>query len=163
MTVSKHNGLYSVGDIIGYPGSYSTVFYGYKLLQKVWVEKIEAYVWLGQYGLVGVNKFSADNDGKTISLLTESDIKNDYASTWTPTTEYKKGDVLTGKDGDKDMLFVYFSDTHVERLTPRNDLWAGDRFGHSTLADYSENFGPLEIRKVQKPGLSGGKKKFSDM
>lgn len=166
MTIKKHNENYSAGDVVGYGGSYAK-FYWYKLLQQVYVELLDNYVWLGQYGTVrsGENEFTPDNGGKTISALPISNLRNDYHSTWTKDEEYKKGDILVGHDKGKVMLFVYFYDQHVERLTPRSDLSlsSADQFGHSTLSDYSRNFGPLKVHKTQKLGLSGLNKKFSEM
>jgi len=164
MTIKKHNENYSAGDVVGYEGSY-TKFYGYKLLQRVYVELLDNYVWLGQYGTVrsGENEFTPDSGGKTITALPISDLRNDYHSTWTKDEEYKKGDILVGDDKGKVMLFVYFSDSHVERLTPRSDLSSLDQFGYSTLSDYSSHFGPLKVHKTQKLSGYGEHKKFSEM
>lgn len=162
MSISRHNELVGAGDIVGYGGSYAP-FYGYKLLQKVYVEQVGAYVWLGQYGTVNKtdNKFAPDNGGKTITVLTSGDLKGDYHSVWTPDTEYKKGDILIGKENGKNMLFVYLSESHVERLTPRNDFGL-DGFGYSSLSDYQTNFGPLTIHTVQGTwGTGMNAKKFS--
>lgn len=161
MSIAKHNELVETGDIVGYGGSWQT-FYGYKLLKKVYVEQLDAYVWLGQYGTVGNdNKFKADNGGKTIQVISSGDLKNDYHSAWTPDVKYEKGDILVGNDGTRVMLFVYISDSHVERLTARSDMGSYDKHGYSTLEDYKTNFGPLEIHTVQGYPSSSNGKRFS--
>lgn len=160
MSIAKHNGVYSVGDIIGYSGSYATKFCGYKLVKKVWVDQIAEWVYIGQYGHVEVNKFAAV--GADFSTLTNVEIDHAFAEIWTPGTEYKKGDILVGKEGEQRMLFAFFSDEHVERLTPRKDVGMYG-FGYSTLDDYSRNFGPLTVHTVQGYYGNLNGKKFSEV
>lgn len=155
MSINKHHGIYSAGDIVGY-SAWNNTFHGYKLHKKVYVDEVGLYVWLAQSGAARDNKFKIEDE--TFYVLKSDDIEESYHSTWTPDEKYAKGDILTGSGG---MVFVYFSDTHVERLTNRPGL---GQFGHTTLSDVNESFGPLTVHTVRGGSLTGiNGKKFSEI
>lgn len=162
MATTDHKGSYSVGTIVGYT-SYSGTVYGYKLLKEVYLSETAKYHWIAQPGKVKDNKFVPTNQDLTIQ--SEKEINDGYPLRWTADPEFKKGDILIGKDkgSGKTLLFVYISDSHVERLTPRPDLYGSDQFGYSTLTDYAGNFGPLSVHQTQKAVGFDGKKKFSSL
>lgn len=163
MTTIDHNGSYSAGTVVGYE-SYSGTVYGYRLVKEVYVAETGGYHWIANNGKVTNNKFVSTPDNLTI--LSEKEIKDGYPKKWKPDAEKKKGDILVGKDGEKTMLFVYISDSHVERLTPRSDMGMsipGDEFGYSSLSDYEGNFGPLTVHELKGSGYHTTAKKFSDL
>lgn len=164
ITEHKGSGLYN-GDIVVYSGSFGTN-YGYELLKSVWVTEAESYMWVvrGLKILDGQNKVTYLSSDKTsLDLLTTKDVEDSYPLKWTKDPEFKKGDILIGKDtkANKTMLFVYLADDHVERLTPRSDMLGDDQFGYSTLSDYAGNFGPLKVHTTQGYTQAGNNTKFS--
>lgn len=140
MATVEHKGSYITGDVVVYTGT--GTLYGYSLVKQIYIEAINEYRWIAEPVKIVSNevvKYTNDN----LELISEKYINDEYKSKWTKEPQYKKGDILLGKDN---MVFVYFSDSHVERLTPRKDmpnLGTNDRQGYSSLNDYRTNFGPL--------------------
>lgn len=158
MATEKHNNSFSEGSIVGYVGL-SSNFYGYKLLKYVYVGAADVYVWLGQYGRVVQNAWTADSQGEgAIQVLTVQDIKDSYGTSWTPDLEYKKGDILTGEGADGTrVVLIYFTDRYVERLTPfKEDAYSST--GHGTLAFYQDELKNIQVLKTSLGGI-----KFSEV
>lgn len=165
MATTEHKGNLVQGDIVMYKGSFGTS-YGYELVKEIYLSATGDYHWIGR----SVKLLDGENKPKNISadatkleILTEKDVTEGYPLKWTKDPEFKKGDILVGLDkkSNKKMLFVYLSDQHVERLTPRSDMMMPDQFGYSTLSDYAGNFGPLTVHTTQGYTTAGNNTRFS--
>lgn len=140
MATIEHKGSYTNGSVVVYTG-YGTN-YGYSLVKEVYIEAIGEYRWIAEPVKI-VNNEAVKYTNGSLELLSGKYINDEYKSLWKKDPVHKKGDILLGKDN---MVFVYISDSHVERLTPRKDmpsLGTNDRQGYSSLSDYEANFGPL--------------------
>lgn len=149
MATIEHKGILDNDMVVVYSYDSGTV-YGYRLLKLVYVDHIGEYRWIAE-SIKIVNNEAVKIANGALDILSEADVKDAYPLKWTKDPQYKKGDILLGKDN---MVFVYFSDSHVERLTPRKDmpnLGVNDRQGYSSLNDYRTNFGPLTKAKPSHP------------
>lgn len=155
MATIEHNGAAGIGDVVVYGDS---IHYGHKLLKSIYIDVIGEYRYVTQPVKIRDNEIIKYTNG-SLELISEKDVKDVYPLKWSKDPEYKKGDILFGKDGDKDMIFVYISATHVERLTPRSDIWVTSKQGYSTLSDFQKNFGPLKLAQTTHPATG----KFSDL
>jgi hypothetical protein len=158
MATTEHKGSLNNGDIVVYLGSFGTD-YGYRLVKQVWLNAIGEYRWIAKGIKIakGSNKVTeVSSDATAFDIVSDKDLTDGYPHKWTKDPEFKKGDILVGKgkSSGKTMLFVFLSEDHVERLTPRDDMVMNDQFGYSTLSDYENNFGPLTIHRTQ--GYSQG-------
>lgn len=149
MATIEHKGIFDTSDVVVYTYGTGSV-YGYRLLKLVYVDIIGEYRWICESIKIVDNEVVKIANG-ALDILSEADLKDAYPLKWTKDPKYKKGDILLGKDN---MVFVYFTDSHVERLTPRKDmpnLGVNDRQGYSSLNDYETNFGPLTKAKPSHP------------
>jgi hypothetical protein len=138
MTVKKHNGSYTNGTVVGYTSYSGKELYSYKLVKEVYVEATGDYRWIAQYGKVKLseNKFVPDNDGQTFYVFSDKEIKDGYPEVWTKDPEFVKGDILEGKTSSgKRVVLLYVSNQHVERLTPLDEQYSGEK-GWGSLAHY---------------------------
>lgn len=152
MATIEHKGYAMVGDIVVYDYGTTSPKYGHLLLKQVWVDAVDEYRWVTEPVKIRDNEVVKYLHGG-LDLITHKTVKDEYPLKWTKDPEFKKGDILLGKDGDKTMIFVYFSETHVERLTPRSDMWNSSQQGYSTLSDFTKNFGPLTKAKPAHPSV----------
>lgn len=152
MATIEHKGAFAVSDILVYIYGSGSI-YGYRILKKVHLDVVNGPQWIVENVKVVDNEVVKVASG-TLDILSESDLTMNYPLKWTQDPKYKKGDILLGKNN---MVFVYFTDSHVERLTPRSDmtyLGIDDRQGYSSLNDYETNFGPLSKAKPSHPDES---------
>lgn len=156
MATIEHKGAAGIGDVVVYNSG--GLYYGHKLLKSIYIDMIGEYRYVTQPVKIRDNEIIKYTNG-SLELISEKDVKDDYPLKWSKDPEYKKGDILFGKDGDKDMIFVYISATHVERLTPRSDIWSSSKQGYSTLSDFQRNFGPLKLAQTAHPTTG----RFSDL
>lgn len=157
MATIEHKGSFNIGDTLVY--SYSgDIYYGHVLLKSVYIGEINEYRYITEPVKIRNGEVVKYMNG-SLDLVAHDDLVKEYKLKWTKDPEYKKGDILLGKDGDKDMIFVYVSATHVERLTPRSDIWSPSKQGYSTLSDFEKNFGPLKLAQTAHPTTG----KFSDL
>jgi hypothetical protein len=124
----------------------------------VFIDEISEYRYVTEPVKIRDNEIIKYVNG-SLELISEKDVKDEYPLKWSKDPEFKKGDILLGKDGDRTMIFVYISDLHVERLTPRSDIWVSFEQGYSTLSDFTRHFGPLKVAETANP-MTG---KFSDL
>lgn len=151
MATVEHKGSFTTGSVVVYSGT--GTLYGYSLVKEIYIEAIGDYRWIAEPVKIVSNEVVKYTNGN-LELISEKYINDEYKSKWTKDPEYKKGDILLGKDN---MVFVYISDSHVERLTPRKDmpnLGLNDRQGYSSLNDYRTNFGPLTKAVPNHPYMS---------
>lgn len=151
MATVEHKGSHSTGSVVVYSDNETN--YGYSLVKEIYVEAIGEYRWIAEPVKI-VNNEPVKYTNGSLELLSEKCINDEYKFRWTKDPEYKKGDILLGKDN---MVFVYISDSHVERLTPRKDmpsLGTNNRQGYSSLNDYKTNFGPLTKAVPTHPYMS---------
>lgn len=152
MATVEHNGSFSIGDTLVYKYS-GGIYYGHKLLKSTYIGEIGEYRYITEFVKIRDGEVIKYVNG-SLDLVTDDSLKKEYKLKWTKDPEYKKGDILLGKDN---MVFVYISDSHVERLTPRKDFaehGLDDRQGYSSLNDYRTNFGPLTKAVPTHPYMS---------
>lgn len=156
MATTKNDGWYE-GSIIVYK-SFSGTLYGVKVLKEIYVDEINQFRWIYQSGRIVDNKFVGDG-GDAISISTSDDLKSSYDLVWTPDKELSpsKGDILTGKNGEGDIVVLYFESTDmVHRLNPLSK--GGGEQSNASLAFYQRKLTGLKILTHGFPA-----KKFSSI
>lgn len=77
---------------------------GIKVLKQVWVDEVEDYRYVVQYGSVKTGEWVGDKlstGGPEIALYSGKEVSNGYGHKWTPDPklDIKPGDVLMDQDG----------------------------------------------------------------
>ncbi len=140
MALVAHNNVVSVGDVLG--SEYLGITSGFKVLSKVFVEGVDEYMYVVQYGdfKKGETKFSPYGDGKDLNVMSMKDITLAYSKKWTKEPEVKDGDVL--RSSDCKHIFVVRG-THQKEPKLYRVSGGADLFDR--LSNYEATYGKLTV------------------
>lgn len=114
VAINKSNEVFYAGDIVTYQ-SYGTQ-YGAKVLQMVFIDTIQVYWFVVQFGKIVDNAWKGDvgYDGEpSLSVLSAKELRGSYSNKWTPGLTVKSGDVLKDQNGE---VFLVETDQKVWNL-----------------------------------------------